>query len=86
MAARKSADQLRAVITGVEAVARRLRNDVRKRAKALPKDLQALAKKLGKQAAHAAALVEEYAHEIRVELESKSRKVPAKRKLRGKPA
>ena len=86
MASKKSSDQVRAVIADVEAVAKRLRSDVRKRAKALPKDLKVLAAKLRKQAAHAAAQVEAYAHEIRRELENGSRKSAGKRSSRRKPA
>jgi hypothetical protein len=85
MASKSRSVQLGTVIADVEAVAKRLRTDIRKRADALPKDLKAMAARLRKQAARAAAQVEEYAHEVRVELESISRRATAKRPARRKP-
>ena len=70
MATKKRSDQIGKLITEVEAQAKRLRAGIRKRAAALPKELKTMAARLRKAAAHAAAQVEKYAHEIRVELES----------------
>jgi len=79
MAAKKRQDQLGKLIAEVEAVAKRLRADIRKRATVLPKDLRTMAARLRKQAARAAAQVEAYVHEIRMELEVRPRR-PKKRR------
>jgi len=78
----KKRDRIADLIKEVEALAKRLRADIRKRAKAtgVPKNLQAAADRLRKQAAAVAGMVEKYAHELRKELEP-GRK-PAKRKVR----
>jgi hypothetical protein len=83
MATKKQGDRVGAMVADVEALAKRLRADIRKRAEAagLLKNLRAMADQLRKRAAKAAAQVEKYVHQIRTELEAagKSRK-PAKRK------
>lgn len=76
----KRSDRIAELIKDVESIAKRLRADVRKRAKALglTKNLQSLADQLRKRAATVAGQVEKYAHEIRKDLEGKP--VPAKRR------
>jgi hypothetical protein len=69
MATKKRRDQIGKIVDGVETLARRLGTTIRKQAVALPKDLEVMANRLRKQAAHAAAQVEKYVHELRVELE-----------------
>jgi hypothetical protein len=71
-AARK--DRLSSLIKDVESAAKRLRNDVRKRANAaqLQRNLQNAAAQLRKRAAAAAGQVEKYVHEVRKELEGKA--------------
>lgn len=78
----KKRDRITDLIKEVEALAKRLRADIRKRAKAtgVPKNLQAAADRLRKQAAMVAGMVEKYAHELRKELEGGSK--PAKRTAR----
>jgi len=78
----KKRDRITALIKEVEALAKRLRADIRKRAQAtgVPKNLQAAADRLRKQAAMVAGMVEKYAHELRKELEGGSK--PAKRTAR----
>lgn len=79
MAAKKRSDEVGALVADVEALAKRLRADIRKQRKALPKDLKAMAGRLRKRAAYAAGQAEKYVHEIRVDLEGKSKaKRPAK--------
>ncbi len=73
--ATKRGDRIAALIKDVEAIAKRLRADVRKRTKG--SGLQKAADRLRKQAAVVAGYVEKYAHEIRMELEGPSK--PAKR-------
>lgn len=84
MATKKQHDRVGALIAEVEALAKRLRTDIRKRAEAagVLKSLRTLAEQLRKRAAKAAAQVENYVHELRKELEAASRagKKPAKRK------
>lgn len=83
MATKKQGDRVRAMIADVEALAKRLRTDIRKRAEAagLLKNLRAMADRLRKQAAAAAAQVEKYVHEIRKDLEAAGKTAkPAKRK------
>ena len=72
MAAKKPQDQIGALIKDVEALARRLRAKITKRARAagMPKDLQSAAKQLRKGAAVLAAQVEKYVHQLRKELEA----------------
>jgi hypothetical protein len=68
--AAKRHDRLAAVLKELEALAKRLRADLRRAARetGLMKNLERAAAALRKQAALVAALVEKYAHEIRVEL------------------
>jgi len=83
MATKKQGDRVGAMIKEVEALAKRLRTDIRKRAEAagLLKNLRAMADQLRKQAARAAAQVEKYVHQIRTELEAAGKSAkPAKRK------
>jgi hypothetical protein len=71
------------MIADVEALAKRLRTDIRKRAEAggLLKNLRAMAEQLRKRAARAAAQVEKYVHQVRMELEAAGKSAkPAKRK------
>ena len=86
MATKKHPAQIGALIAEVEALAKRIRTDLRKQAAALPKDMKAMAARLRKQAAQAAAQVEKYVHELRMELErgapKKVRKVARVRKTR----
>jgi hypothetical protein len=74
MAAKKRSDQVGALVADVEALAKRLRAGIRKQRTALPKDMKATAARLRKRAAHAAAQVEKYVHEVRVELEGAAKK------------
>lgn len=73
MATKKRSAEVSALVADVEAVAKRLRADIRKQTKALPKDLKVMAARLRKQAAHAAGQVEKYLHELRLELEGKAK-------------
>ena len=78
-------DRISAMMHEVEKAARKLRADIRKRARAvgLPRDLKSAAAQLRKRAAHAAAQVEKYVHEIRTGLErgaSRPTRARAKRK------
>jgi len=82
MAAKKAmtpSDRVNQLMREVEALAKRVQTDVRKRvqAAALLKNLQAAANQLRKQAAVAAAQVEKYIRQLRRELERSAR--PAKR-------
>jgi hypothetical protein len=81
MAAKKRSDEAGALVADVEALAKRLRTAIRKRRKALPKELKTMAVRLQKRAAQAAGQVEKYVHEIRVDLEGKAKaaKRPARR-------
>ena len=76
--ATKRGDRLAAVIKEIEAMARRLRTDVRRAARetGLTKRLEKAAAALRKQAALVAGQVEKYAHELRMELS----KVPRAKK------
>lgn len=71
MATKAKGDRIGALVGEVEALAKRLRTDIRRRAKAagLEKNLKAAADQLRKRAAAAAAQVERYVHDIRKELE-----------------
>jgi hypothetical protein len=80
MAANKRGeDRIGALVREVEALARRLRADIRKRARAagVEKRLRVTADRMRKLAASIVAQVEKYAHEIRKELEGGAK--PAKR-------
>lgn len=70
MAVKKSRAQIGTLVGDVEALAKRLRVAIRTQAAAVPKELKILATRMRKQAALAAAQVEKYAHEIRMELEA----------------
>lgn len=74
MAAKKQGDRIGTLIKDWEALAKRLRSDVAKRARAagLPKDLQSAANQLRKQAAAVAAQVEKRVHQLRKDLEKGS--------------
>jgi len=82
--ARRRSERLTAVIREIEALAKRLRADVRRAARetGLTKNLERAAATLRKQAAEVAALVEKYAHELRMELAKGStpRRSTARRK------
>jgi hypothetical protein len=83
--ARNRGTQVEAVIKEVEAIAKVLRADIRKRIEAthLPKALARAAERLRKRAAFAAMQVEKYAHELRRELENTT---PKKAKARPRKA
>lgn len=79
----KAGDRVAAIIREVEKIARRLRADLRRRARAagLPNTMQAAASELRKQAAKAAGQVEKYVRTLRHELEgSKGTKTAARRR------
>jgi hypothetical protein len=81
MAAKKRGeDRISALVHEVEALAKRLRADVRKRARSVgvEKRLRMTADRLRKLAANIAGQVEKYAHEVRKELEASAK--PAKRR------
>ena len=86
MAAKKGKeDRIGALVREVEALARRLRADIGKRARAagVEKRLRTTADRMRKLAASVAAQVEKYAHEIRKELEGgakPAKKRPAKKR------
>jgi hypothetical protein len=82
MAAKKS-DRLAEVIREIEALAKRLRVDLRRAARetGLTKNLEKAATALRKRAAMVAAQVEKYAREVRVEL-SKAPKTPKRARKR----
>ena len=88
MATKAKGDRIGALVGEVESLAKRLRVDIRKRAKStgLEKNLKAAADRLRKQAASAAQHVEKYVHELRKELEgsakSPSRSKPKRRKAK----
>ena len=77
--ANKKTDRLAEVIKEIEALAKRLRADLRRAASeaGLTKNLERAAAALRKQAVAVAAQVEKYAHEVRMEL-LKSMKAPKK--------
>ncbi len=79
MAEKKRGDHIGALVAEVEALAKRLRADLRKRAReaGVDKQLRLTADRLRKLAVAVAAQVEKYAHEIRKELEVSAK--PAKR-------
>lgn len=63
--------RITALIREVEDTAKRLRNEIRKRAEAtkLPRELEKVAAQLRKRAANLAGYVEKYAHQVRCDLE-----------------
>jgi hypothetical protein len=77
--ASKKPDRVAEVLREIEALAKRLRTELRRAARetGLTKRLQVAAATLRKRAALAAAQVERYAHELRMELAGKSMKRPA---------
>lgn len=74
-------ERLAALIKDVEKAARQLRADIRKRAQAAPKNMEAAAMRLRKGAADIAGQVEKYIHDLRLGLEGKqpAAKRPARR-------
>lgn len=79
----KRQDGLTAVIKDIEALARRLRADLRRAARetGLTKNLEKAAATLRKRATLVAARVEKYAHEVRMDLAKKgAAKRPASRR------
>lgn len=80
--ANKKTDRLAEVIKEIEALAKRLRADLRRAAKdsGLTKNLERAAAALRKQAAALAAQVEKYVHELRVELSKPMKKVALPKK------
>ena len=79
--ATKKSDRLAEVIKEVEALAKRLRADLRRAANetGLTKRLERAAAALRKQAASVAAQVEKYAHEVKLEFSRPLRKAVPKR-------
>ena len=83
-------ERLAALIKDLEKAARQLRNDIQKRARAAPRNMEAAAQRLRKGAADIAGQVEKYIHDLRVGLEGKkaraakrpARRAPARRKRR----
>jgi hypothetical protein len=73
------------LIKDVEKAAKQLRADIRKRAQAAPKSMEAAAARLRKGAADIAGQVEKYVHDLRVGLEGK-KPAAAKRATKRKPA
>jgi hypothetical protein len=88
--ARQRGDQIAQLIAEVERDAKNLRTAVCKRAQeaGVPKMLQKAASQLQKRAASAAAQVEKYVHELRMELETRPHaakvRVPARSRDRRK--
>jgi hypothetical protein len=68
-------ERLAAMISDVEKAARQLRADIRKRAQAAPKSMEEAAKRLRKGAADVTGQVERYLHDLRVNLEGRSKTV-----------
>jgi glutamate-1-semialdehyde aminotransferase len=86
-----ASDRVNALIKEVEALAKRLQTDIRKRVQAagLLKNLQSAANRLRTQAAKAAAQVEKYVHELRKDLERSAKPAPrakARKKPKKRPA
>ena len=77
---KRGQDRIGALVREVEGLAKRLRADIRKRARevGVEKRLRTTADRMRKLAASVAAQVEKYAHEIRKELEGGAK--PAKRR------
>ncbi len=82
MAGKRRNDRAGRLVAEVETLAKRLRMDVRKRAKegGILKRLQKAADDLRKRAAVAAAQVEKYVHDIRKELEGAPKRAPKRNK------
>jgi len=76
-------ERLGSLIKDVEKAAKQLRADIRKRAQAAPKRMEAAAARLRKGAADIAGQVEKYVHDLRVGLEGT--KPAAKRAPKRKP-
>jgi hypothetical protein len=73
-------DRISKLVAEVEAVAKRLRTDVLKRAEATGSELQKAARQLRKRAAAVAAQVEKQVHQLRRDLEKSTKaKKPRKR-------
>jgi hypothetical protein len=87
MATKKQGDRVGALIAEVEALAKRLRTDIRKRAEAagLLKSIKAAANQLRKRAAVAAAQVEKYVHQIRKDLETAGKSAKPAKRRKAKP-
>jgi hypothetical protein len=77
---KRGEDRIGALVREIEALAKRLRADIRKRAQkaGVEKRLRVTADRMRKLAANVAGQVEKYAHEIRKELEPSAK--PAKRR------
>ncbi len=76
-------ERLGSLIKDVEKAAKQLRADIRKRAEAAPKSMEAAANRLRKGAADIAGQVEKYIHDVRVGLEGA--KPAPKRAAKRKP-
>lgn len=83
-------DRIRQLVGEVENIAKRLRNDIRKRVEetGILKNLESAANQLRKQAAAVAAQVEKYARDMRQQLErsAKGKAKPAASSARKKAA
>jgi hypothetical protein len=81
---KKRGNELAALIAELEALAKRVRGELRRAARntALIKNLERAVAMLRKRAAQIAEMVEQYVHELRVELAKKAMpsKVPVRRK------
>lgn len=73
-------ERLSTLIGDVERAAKQLRTDIRKRAQAAPRNMEAAAKRLRKGAADVAGQVERYVHELRMNLEGHARSARPKTK------
>ncbi len=72
-------ERIASLIKEMEKSGRQLRNDIRKRAEAAPKNLQALGDRLRQGGADIAMQVEKYVREVRISLEGKPARKPAKK-------
>lgn len=80
-------ERLAALIRDAEKTLRQIRTDIRKRAAAAPKNLEAATMRLRKGAAEIAGQVEKYVHDLRVGLEGKpAARRPARKKATRKRA
>jgi hypothetical protein len=86
MASKAQTNRVGKMVAEVETLAKRLRADLRKRVRAanLPRNLNKMAADLRRRAAGAAAQVEKYVHEIRIELESTPGRKPARSRAKAK--
>lgn len=75
-------ERLAAMISDVEKTAKQLRADIRKRAQGAPKSIEEAAARLRKGAADVTGQVERYLHDLRVNLEGRSK--TARRTATGK--